>query len=405
MAKNRTAKRVGNGDVRTEEDRPDSAVTRFNARASATLTRIVAKAAEDSRTPGRAWNRSYLGSYAGCRFWSAALLGRFVVPRNVARAGIVLAAILLTLTGCGKQDSRGSSGSSSGGKKQIFVMIPKGVHPYYEPCYEGFKDAAAKYGIEAEYKAAKSFEVPQQVEVIENVIARHVDGIAISALDDQGLVPVIEEATRAGIKVITFDAPAPSSKALTYIGTMNEAAGYSGAAELIKLMNSEGEVAILQGGLGAPNLNDRFKGFERCLKEKAPNVKIVAREDVQGKIDMTVNKTEALLQAHPNLKAIFGVSAEVCPGASAALRQQGKAGKILLAGFDDLPDTLSAIRRDVVNFCIAQRTYKMGWLSVEKLLEATQGKPLPKEIDTGVLIITKANVDSYMQEMKKEFGK
>ena len=68
--------------------------------------------------------------------------------RTVARAGIVLAAILLTLTGCGKQDSRGSSGSSSGGKKQIFVMIPKGVHPYYEPCYEGFKDAAAKYGIE-----------------------------------------------------------------------------------------------------------------------------------------------------------------------------------------------------------------------------------------------------------------
>src|SRR6185436_16649312 len=269
MAKNRTAKRVGNGDVRTEEDRPDSAVTRFNAGASATLTRIVAKAAEDSRTPGRAWNRSYLGSYAGCRFWSAALLGRFVVPRNVARAGIVLAAILLTLTGCGKQDSRGSSGSSSGGKKQIFVMIPKGVHPYYEPCYEGFKDAAAKYGIEAEYKAAKSFEVPQQVEVIENVIARHVDGIAISALDDQGLVPVIEEATRAGIKVITFDAPAPSSKALTYIGTDNQTAGAEAGKKMAELMKGQGSIVILQGGLGAANLNLRTQGFKEALAKAA----------------------------------------------------------------------------------------------------------------------------------------
>jgi ribose transport system substrate-binding protein len=192
---------------------------------------------------------------------------------------------------------------------------------------------------------------------------------------------------------------------LTYIGTANESAGYSGAEELLKLMNNEGEVAVLQGGLGAPNLNDRFKGFERCIKEKAPNVKIVAREDEQGKIDLTVNKTEALLQAHPNLKAIFGVSAEVCPGAASALKQQGKAGKVLLAGFDDLPDTLDGIRNGLVNFCIAQRTYKMGWLSVEKLLEAIDGKPLPKEIDTGVLIITKANVDSYMQEMKKEFAK
>ena len=96
---------------------------------------------------------------------------------------------------------------------------------------------------------------------------------------------------QAGIKVITFDAPAPSSKALTYIGTVNEAAGYAGAEELLKIMKGEGEVAVLQAGLGAPNLNDRYKGFERCLKEKAPNIKIVAREDEQGKIDLTVNKT------------------------------------------------------------------------------------------------------------------
>jgi ribose transport system substrate-binding protein len=56
-----------------------------------------------------------------------------------------------------------------------------------------------------------------------------------------------------------------------------------------------------------------------------------------------------------------------------------------------------------VNFCIAQRTYKMGWLAVEKLLEAMDNKPLPKEFDTGVLIITRDNADSYMEEMKREF--
>jgi ribose transport system substrate-binding protein len=317
------------------------------------------------------------------------------ICRPAALATAALCA-LTWLTGCNKP---------AGQSETVFVMVPKGVHPYYEPCYEGFKDAAAKYGIKTEYRAAKAFEVPQQVEIIENLIPRHVSAMAISALDDQGLVPVIDQATKAGIKIITFDAPAPSSAALTYIGTMNEAAGYTGAEELIKLMKGEGEVAVIQGGLGAPNLNDRFKGFERCLKEKAPNIKLVAREDEEGKIDLTVNKTEALLQAHPNLKAIFGVSAEVCPGASAALKQQGRAGKVILAGFDDLPDTLAGIRSGTVNFCIAQRTYKMGWLSVEKLRDALDNKPLPKQIDTGVLIITKDNVDTYMQDMKKEFAK
>ena len=62
-------------------------------------------------------------------------------------------------------------------------------------------------------------------------------------------------------------------------------------------------------------------------------------------------------------------------------------------------------RARLSRFCIAKRTYKMGWLSVEKLIESLDGKPLPKEIDTGVMIITKANADTYMQDMKKEFAK
>lgn len=120
---------------------------------------------------------------------------------------------------------------------------------------------------------------------------------------------------------------------------------------------------------------------------------------------MTVNKTEALLQAHPDLAAIFSVSAEGAPGAATVVKEQGKAGKIIVAGFDDLPDTLAAIRNDIVSFCLAQRTYKMGWLSVEKLLDAIDGKPLPKVIDTGVIVIRKDNVDNYMREMKTEFAK
>jgi ribose transport system substrate-binding protein len=313
-------------------------------------------------------------------------LGSFIL------VAMVIAAVL-PVGGCSKK----------GPDQKLFVMVPKGVHPYYEPCYEGFQDAARKYGVRVEYRASKALEVPQQVEVIENLIARHVDGIAISALDDQGLIHVIDEATKAGIKVITFDSPAPSSKALTYIGTMNEAAGYAAAEELLKRVGDSGEVAVLQGGLGATNLNDRFRGFEKCLKEKAPSLKIVAREDNQGKIDIALNKTESLLGAHPNLKAIFSVSAEGVPGAAAVLKERKLGDKIVLAGFDDLPDTLAGIRSGVVKFCIAQRTYKMGWLAVEQLLRATEGKPLDRQIDTGVLIVNRENVDNYMEQMKKEF--
>jgi ribose transport system substrate-binding protein len=289
--------------------------------------------------------------------------------------------------------------------KQTFVMVPKGVHPYYEPCYEGFKAAAAKYGITVDKVDPQKFELPLQVKVIEDLIAQQVDGIAISALDDAGLGPVIAEATKAGIKVITFDAPAPSTQALTYIGTDNESAGKAAGEAMAKLMKGKkgATLAILQGGLGSVNLNLRTKGFQAAMAKNAPNVKILEVVDEGGDFSVTTNKTEALLQTYPNLTAIFAVSAEGAPAAAAVLKQQGKAGKIVLAGFDDLKDTINGINDGSINFCLVQKTYAMGWKSIEALRDAKAGKTLPKVTDTGVLLVTKANVNTYMADMKKAF--
>jgi ribose transport system substrate-binding protein len=319
------------------------------------------------------------------------------------KRGILVVLCMVLLAGLlfagGTREKKGETASTP-----VLVMVTKGVHPYYEPCFAGFLDAAKKYGVVAEKVDPQKFELPLQVKVIEDLIARKVDGIAISALDDAGLVPVINEATKAGIKIITFDAPAPSSAALTYIGTDNETAGYEAGKRMAKVMGNSGELIILQGGLGAANLNLRTKGFKRAVAEVAPNIKVLDVVDVQGDFAVAVNKTEAILQAYPNLKGIFAVSAEGAPAASAVLKQQGKAGKIMLGGFDDLKDTLQGIRDGSVAFCVVQKTYKMGWLSVEMLLKALKNESIPKVIDTGVLFVDKSNVDTYMEEMKKEFS-
>jgi len=291
------------------------------------------------------------------------------------------------------------------GAKKTFVLVPKGVHPYYEPCYEGFKAAAAKYGVNADKVDPQKFELPLQVKVIEDLIAQQVDGIAVSALDDAGLVPVISEALRAGIKVITFDSPAPSSSALTYIGTDNKTSGFEAGKKMAELMKGVGKMVILQGGLGAMNLNLRTQGFKEAMARFAPKVKILEVVDVAGDFSVVINKTEALLQTYSDLTAIFAVSAEGAPAAASVLKQQKKAGKILLAGFDDLKDTIEGIKDGSISFCLVQKTFKMGWLSVEALLNACQGKKLPKATDTGVLFVTKANVGNYMADMKKEFIK
>ncbi len=282
-----------------------------------------------------------------------------------------------------------------------FAMVPKGVHPYFEPVYRGFEDAARQYGIIPEIDAPPRFDVALQVKVIEDLIARGVSGIAISANDDRGLVQVIHEAVQAGIKVITVDAPAPSSEAMTYIGTDNESAGYEAGKRLATEMGGKGTVAVLQGGMAATNLNLRTRGFTNALAAAAPGIRVVEVADEGGDFALSVSKTEELLGAYPRLSAIFSVSAEGAPAAAAVLKQRKRAGKVLVAGFDDLADTLQGIRDGSIAFCIVQNTYRMGWLSVERLMDAVNGRPIPRVIDTGVVFVDRRNIDTYQQSMRE----
>ncbi|HUI69665.1 MAG TPA: sugar-binding protein [Spirochaetia bacterium] len=303
----------------------------------------------------------------------------------------------------GAREAQGATSAQSAPNRQLlFVMVPKGVHPYFEPVYRGFTDAAARYGVLSEVDAPPRFDVGLQVKVIKDLIARGVSGIAISANDDKGLVSVIQEATQSGIKVITFDAPAPSSEALTYIGTDNESAGYEAGKRMATAMANRGSIAVLQGGLDATNLNLRTRGFRRALSEAAPHIRLVGVIDEGGDFSESVHKAETLLIEHPDLRAIFSVSAEGAPAAAAVVKREGRAGKVLVAGFDDLGDTLQGIRDGSIVFCVVQNTYKMGWLSVERLLDAVANRPLPRFIDTGVVFVDRKNIDAYKGMMEAD---
>lgn len=313
------------------------------------------------------------------------------------RLGIVFLILIISISTAAGVFANG--GQETDKDAPVFVMVPKLVHPFYEPCIEGFNEAGAKYGVTTEVESPPKFDISLQVKVIEDLIARGVDGIAISAVDNKGLVAVINEALDAGIKVLCFDADAPDTNRACYIGTVNEAAGYTAGKFMFDLMGNKGNAAILQGGL-APNLNQRQEGYRKAAAETG--VEIIAFEDFQADFAMGVNKTEALLETYPELDAIFGVSAYGAPTAATVLKEQNRKGDIIIGGFDDLPETITGINDGSVQFCLVQKAYKMGWLSVERLIDLMEGRDVPDVIDTGLIIVTKDNVDSYMAEVKAE---
>jgi ribose transport system substrate-binding protein len=167
-------------------------------------------------------------------------------------------------------------------------------------------------------------------------------------------------------------------------------------------MGGRGSIAILQGGMAATNLNLRTRGFTRALVQHAPGITVVAVVDEGGDFAMSVNRSEEILTRYPTLSAIFSVSAEGAPAAAAVLKRQARAGKVLVAGFDDLGDTLQGIREGSIVFCVVQNTYRMGWLSVERLMDAVKGRAVPRVIDTGVVLVDRRNIDTYQRSMEAD---
>jgi ribose transport system substrate-binding protein len=183
-----------------------------------------------------------------------------------------------------------------------------------------------------------------------------------------------------------------------YIGTINSAAGQTMGESMAKALNGEGEVAIVTGQLGAANLNERISGIKAALANY-PKMRLVATEGTEDDLAKAVSTTESILRGHPALKGIFGVSQVGGPAVSKVMATKefaSKKGAVKVFAFDDLADTIKGVKEGYIQGIMVQRPVTMGKLAVEHLVDQITGKEAsPKDVDTGVNVVTSANLGSY----------
>ncbi len=340
-----------------------------------------------------------------------------------ARVVACLAALLLAVTACGSnseavggrpRDGQATSGGNrdlaavdellarlsipkvQGNAGDLYVFLPKSLdNPYWDDARKGMEDQARRLGVRAEFLGPQTTDVAQQVQIFESVLARKPKGIAVSPNDPNSLKDVIARARQQGINVIAWDSPVPDSQVLGYIGTDNTNAGKTFGENLVKQIGGQGEIAVIVGSLGAVNSQQRLAGLKEALKA-APGVRIVAVAESNDSIATAANKAEAILQAHPRVKAIVGINAGDAPGAATAVRQAGKCGKITIAGFDAIQQSRDMMREGCVQLLVSQRPYGMTAAALQLLVSLSAGKRLPStNLDTGVVVITKDTLDEF----------
>jgi len=286
-----------------------------------------------------------------------------------------------------------------------FVIVPKAMNnPFFDFARDGCGKRAKELGnIECIYKGPVEHEPATQAQIIQDFVTQKVDGLAISVADVAAMTKSIEAATAAGIPVITFDADAPGSKRISYIGTNNKEFGLALGKQLLKLRPDGGKFAMISGGPGAENLAERVNGVREALKGSKWT-------EVQGSPTfcnddpaLGVQQMTDLRTATPDLAAIIPIGGwpMFAPEGFKAFAGKSKkdmdAGKFTLVAADTLKMQLELLNEGYANALVGQRPFEMGEKVMDILLAIKKGQKVPEIVYTGLDIVTKENVGEMLK--------
>lgn len=274
-------------------------------------------------------------------------------------------------------------------------VVPKAIsHLFFMSVHAGVRDAERDLGVEVLWNGPEEeTEYARQIQIVDSMVARHVDALAISATDQTALVAPVKRAMEAGIPVTVFDSGLSVENYVTFVATDNYGAGQTAARKLAELVHGKGKVAMLMHKPGGKSTVDREMGFDEVMSKEFPAIRVVARQFGMADRARSRAAAENILTAHPDLDGMFASAEANSLGAIQALKARGLAGKIRLVTFDFSDAHVEALKDGTIDTMIVQDPYRMGYEAVRTLFEKLSGRTPPKRIDLKARIITKNDLD------------
>jgi ribose transport system substrate-binding protein len=308
---------------------------------------------------------------------------------------VLLMTVVLGLVACG--------GRSTEPSKISIGVVPKGAtHEHWKRVHLGAEKAAAELRaagvpVEVIWKGPiREDDREQQIQVVEGFVSQGVKGLALAPLDSRALVRPVEEAAQAGIATVIFDsALVPPHPAVSYVSTDNGKGGRLAGARMGALLGGKGTVLMLRYQEGSAATEERERGFLEELEATHPGVTVISSDQYAGATRDTAKRaSENLLNRFGDrLDGIFTPNESSTAGMLLALQDIGRAGRVTFVGFDYSSAFIDPLKKGELKGFVVQNPVNMGYLSVKTLVDHLQGKPVPKMVDTGVLMVTLDNLN------------
>lgn len=297
---------------------------------------------------------------------------------------LILLAATLTSLGCQRST------------KKVIAVVPKGqAHIFWQTVHAGALAAGKEFGVDILWNGpATETEYSRQIEIVENFLARRVDGVVLAPTERVALVSVVDRAKREGIPVTIFDSGINTENYVSFVATDNYAGGQMAARRLGSLLGGKGKVAVIAVVPGSASTSERERGFQETVQKEFPGIEIAAMQYGMSDRARSLAVSEDILTAHPDLKGIFASNESSAVGASQALKSRNLNGKIALVGFDSSPSLVDDLKNGTIDSLVVQNPYRMGYEGVKTIVEYLNKQTPPKRIDSGATLVTHENMNT-----------
>jgi ribose transport system substrate-binding protein len=300
---------------------------------------------------------------------------------------LALCALCLTTAACNR-------GAAATAKPTVALVVKTLNNQFFIDMEAGARAAADSLGFELIVQAPeREIDVERQLQIVENLIQRRVNVLLLVPNGSKEIVPGVLKANAAKIPVVIVDTrvdaatlAAAGGVVATFIGSDNEDGGRMAGAYLVERRGGTGRVAVLEGVPGHETADARLRGFRKAIAA-APGMTIVASQPANMERDQGFSVTQNILQAHPDITALFACNDVMALGAIEAIAAAGKSATIAVVGFDAQDDARKAIAAKRMAATIAQNPREMGRMAVLTAARLMKGETVPAEQPVAISLV------------------
>ena len=245
-----------------------------------------------------------------------------------------------------------------------------------------------------------------QKRIVDDLLAKGVDGIAISPVDPANQTGMLNDAARQTV-VFTHDSDAPDSRRECYVGTDNVAAGREAGGLIKEALPQGGRIAVFVGKLDARNAQERLQGIKEAIAGSTISI-IDVRTDDTDQVRAKANVSETLV-SHPDVAALIGLWSYNGPAILSAVRDAGRIGQVKIIAFDEDDETLTGVKSGAISGTVVQQPYEFGYRSMTLLAKALDGDrsgiPASRQVFIPTQVLRQNNVDAFRTKLAQLRGR